>query len=297
MSIAEAFDPDSRWGRAFGVVDRKNYSPPLYQHRGQDIRKTDPTGSYSVPTDVVSLSSGVVSHVYTARSTGREIVVDTGRRYGRYEIHCHNAPGHAPKETRVDAGGWLAVNATRSQNPGTGWTAPHDHLVISDYPDAAHTPSRPVYDPRGFIRAALTATAAGGATPFNPEEEDMTPEQAAQLDQIYQAVRKPYGSELEAIINILRTEHAPILSAILTGRTMYPGTNWNLAETLVNVMREDDGRPMPSIDSGEVAAELAPLLAPLVSGGVRELSDEQIAVIAAAVNDEADRRERERLGG
>ncbi|WP_288120888.1 hypothetical protein [Microbacterium sp. 69-7] len=172
MGIAEAYDPDTRWGRAFGVVDRENYSPPLYQHRGQDIRKLEPGGRYSVATDVLSLSVGVVSHQFTARATGREVVVDTGRGRGRYEIHCHSAyfPGVG---TRLDAGSTVTRNATAGESPGTGWDAPHDHFVISDYPDAAHTPSRPVYDPRPFILSALAGAAGDTARPFTPEEDDM----------------------------------------------------------------------------------------------------------------------------
>lgn len=163
-AVLEHYDPDTRWGRAFGVVDRRHYSPPLYQHRGQDIRKLSSDETYSVVTDVVALDGGVVSHTFEKSSTGREIVVDTGRKRGRYEIHCHVVNG-VPRGTRVDAGGFLARNANAKQQPGTGWTAPHDHVVISDYPDAAHTPSRPVYDPRPFIRTALAAASIADAKP------------------------------------------------------------------------------------------------------------------------------------
>ncbi|WP_424446460.1 hypothetical protein [Microbacterium sp. CH-015] len=183
MSVAEAYGPD-RMGRAFGWRPGPGQPNPYTisgYHRGQDVRKTDPTGSYSVVTDVVSLSAGVVSHLYTGKSTGREVVVDTGRKVGRYEIHCHNAPGAVAKGARVGAGGWLARNATAKQKPGTAWSAPHDHFMISDYPDAAHE-NRPVYDPRPFIAAALAQTAGGGTTPFpTPQEDTLSAAEVAEI--------------------------------------------------------------------------------------------------------------------
>ena len=177
MSILVAYDPDARWGRAFGVVDYEVYSPPLYMHRGQDIRKLAPGGGYSVVTDVLSLSPGVVSHIYRATATGLEVVVDTGRPFGRgrYEIHCHSAVA-ASVGTPLEVGSYVCRNAGWGEAPGTGWSGPHDHFVISDFPDAAHTPSRPVYDPRPFILNALSAASGGGGTPLpapvTPEEEE-----------------------------------------------------------------------------------------------------------------------------
>lgn len=244
-SIAEAYDPETRWGRAFGVVDRKNYSPPDYKHRGQDIRKLGPGGAYSVVTDVVSLSAGRVSHQYTARATGREIVVDTGRKRGRYEIHCHNA--YFPDVgLEVEPGQAMSVNATARQQPGTGWGGPHDHLVISDYPDAAHTPSRPVYDPRDFIRAALASAAGGSAKPL-PEEDDMTPDQARQLQKVsdfvdrFVAVVNPWSGELGVDVSVPRIRQAVDASIDLRHRFVYRDAGgtpmYDLAQLTMNEIK------------------------------------------------------------
>ncbi len=190
MSVAEAYAPD-RMGRPYGwrppAGEPNPYTISGY-HRAQDVRKTDPTGAYSVVTDVVSLSAGRISHVYTAASTGREVVVDTGRARGRYEIHCHNAPGGLGVGTVVAAGDRIARNANAKQKPGSAWSAPHDHFVISDYPDAAHS-DRPTYDPRVFIAAALAQTAGGDATPFpTPPQEDTL--SAAEVAQITATIQK-----------------------------------------------------------------------------------------------------------
>jgi hypothetical protein len=315
MSIIDAYDPDTRWGRAFGVVDRVNYSPPLYQHRGQDIRKTDPTGSYSVPTDVISLSAGVVSHAFTARATGREVVVDTGRARGRYEIHCHCVTPQA-RGSRVSAGQRIARNATASQNPGTGWTAPHDHLVISDYPDAAHTPSRPVYDPRPFIRAALASTAGGGATPF--QEDDMYDAEAEQ--RLFKRLDEQLATRLEDILVALgagnartipaeqqadRSVLAHVRRAVEQGNSILAAVapvirNIDGVDTPVPLRQEVadaktgvlelQGRPVGEvvvdIDGEDIAAALAPLLESnqqAVIEAIQALPAETIAALKAAL--------------
>lgn len=181
-SILEAYGPD-RMGRPYGWRPPAGAPNPYTMtgyHRGQDVRKTNPTGAYSVVTDLVSLSAGVVSHVFQARSTGREIVVDTGRKRGRYEIHCHGAALMRVGK-KVASGARLGRSARADENPGTAWSAPHDHFVISDYPDAGHV-NRPTYDPLPFITAALAAApdaaakpAGGGAKPIiiQSEEDDM----------------------------------------------------------------------------------------------------------------------------
>ena len=185
-ALLEAYDPATRWGRPFGYVDWSVYS--LGYHRGQDIRKLHPSGRYSVPTDVVSLSGGRVVRYYTGRVTGREIVIDTGRPKGRYEIHCHTIK-RAVLWRRLQPGERAARNATAGEKPGTGWGGPHDHFVISDYPDAAHNVTRPVYDPRPFILEALTAAAAVDPprplpTPDTPKPQPV-PEPEEEDDDMY----------------------------------------------------------------------------------------------------------------
>jgi hypothetical protein len=290
--LAQYYDPETRWGRAFGVVDRANYSPPLYQHRGQDLRKTDPTGSYSVPTDVVSLSAGRISHLYTATATGREVVVDTGRARGRYEIHCHSAyfPGlGAP----VGPGTVITRNATAGERPGTGWTAPHDHFVISDYPDAAHVPSRPVYDPRPFILAALAGPAGGGAQPFDPEEDDVNDRQNMILEHLYQELLPgKAGVKTQGGVNkVINDTYAAAVAAR------------NASQSLVGDFQAGEagkrpaGRLLGLLDSifrkpgAEVSAEQVRAIADAVAA---QLGKQDVTIdydrIAKAVNDDAARR-------
>jgi hypothetical protein len=164
MTLRSYYDPATRWGRDFGYRDQI-YT--LGYHRGQDIRRTDPTGSYSVVTDIVSLSDGVVSHIFKQPKTGWEVVVDTGRHRGRYEIHGH-AMDFVSQGTPITAGvDRIARNAGWGEFTGSSWGGPHDHFVISDHPDAGHNTRRHVYDPRPFILAALAAPAGKPSKPID----------------------------------------------------------------------------------------------------------------------------------
>lgn len=49
--------------------------------------------------------------------------------------------------------------------------------------------------------------------PITYQEDNMTPEQAAQLAAIYGAIFKPYGSQLDAIVNVIRNEVPPMVGA------------------------------------------------------------------------------------
>lgn len=158
-AMREAYASD-RMGRPYG------YRSSVYTngyHRGQDVRKLNPTGTASVVTDVVSLSPGVVADIRRPNDLlGVVVTIDTGRVKGRYEHHGHMVASVIEGE-RVSVGERLGRNAAFNENPGSGWTAPHDHFVISDYIDGAWNTSRPTYDPMTFIRSALAAPAGAAA--------------------------------------------------------------------------------------------------------------------------------------
>lgn len=68
----------------------------------------------------------------------------------------------------------------------------------------------------------------GGST--TPEEDDMDANQANQLTYVYNAMSKPYGDQLTAIINVLRSEISPqIAQAVL-----FPGQPFNGFQALAN---------------------------------------------------------------
>lgn len=183
-AVRDYYGPD-RWGRGYDYIDWNAY-PTYGRHRALDLRKLSPNGAYSIAVPIVTLTAGTISHLYQYPLTGREIVVDTGRKRGRYEIHSH-AADPAPRGTRVAAGGRIGKTATRDEQPGAigvSWFGIHDHFVISDYPDAGHNIDRPRYDPAEFIRTALAAPAGGKGEPIEPpkpapvpeeEEDDMAP--------------------------------------------------------------------------------------------------------------------------
>ncbi len=288
MTVEEAY-AQGRWGRAFGWRPAAGQVNPYTisgYHRGQDIRQMDPSESYSIVSDVLSLSSGVVSHTYNATSTGREIVVDTGRKLGRYEIHCHNAPGGVAKGTRVEAGAWLARNATAAQQPGTAWSGPHDHFVISDYPDAAHA-NRPVYDPRDFIRTALvTASAAGAAAggaarPFTPEseEDDMYDSEAEKrLFAKIEAESRPYMTYQKGT-GLFLMGNGGAEWTIPNGDYQALLIAWGL--TSATVQRITDEKEIAFVRS--LRARLSPDPRDAQVQAILELSDADVARLAAAI--------------
>lgn len=114
--------------------------------------------------------------------------------------------------------------------------------------------------------------------------------------EMYNALKQGGSFTTNQIINVLRTEIAPAIAAIALGGISYPGEpKWNVFQTLVNVVREDDGREMPQLDNEQIAASLAPTLAATVAANLGKLSDDTLKAIAKASADEQDRRERERL--
>lgn len=174
MADLKSFYGSHMMGREYG------YRPAPWEwnpytkkyHRGQDIRQISAFGNYSVTCDVLSLSAGrVVAHQRTGQ-LGLVVVVDTGRKRGRYEAHSHMA-APVPVGTYVNAGDRIARTAGHGEVTGSAWTAPHDHLTIGDSIDVAHNTWAHEYDPRPFIADALAQTAGGKHTPFNPKEDDM----------------------------------------------------------------------------------------------------------------------------
>lgn len=149
-TLAEVY-ADERWGRAYGFKD------PIYSggwHRGQDIRKQNPTKAYSISHDVLALTTGSVINVIRKTKIGLTVVIDRGTGPARYEFHSHLRNVKVRIGDRVKPGTKIAETALAHENPGTSWGGPHDHIVFSDYSDASWNTARSVIDPRPIIREA-----------------------------------------------------------------------------------------------------------------------------------------------
>lgn len=161
MSFQEAYAPD-RIGRPWGF--RSNDYAGGY-HRGQDVRKVHESGDYSVETDVIAVSDGVVDYVGRPNnSLGPTVRIR--RDKGGYEFHSHTIAS-VSVGARTTAGTRLGRNARLSEAPGL-IKGVHDHVVFSDYADGAWNTSRPTHDPMPFIREKLEAVAAEQSRPFVP---------------------------------------------------------------------------------------------------------------------------------
>lgn len=171
----------SRWGRRYG------YRDPIYAkgyHRGQDLRAQNKAGTASVVVDVHTLSAGTV--VYVGRpnnSLGMTVVIDTGRKRGRYESHSHMAGVVVKVGQKVAADQKLGRNARMNENPGLV-TGVHDHMTITDFLDGAWNTGRPEYDPLPFIRDALAA-AAGTGDPTPLPTPDPTPDEDEEIEMLF----------------------------------------------------------------------------------------------------------------
>ena len=173
-TLAQVYGSD-RLGRVFGYRD-KVYAGGW--HRGLDVRKQVPSGAYSISHDVLAIFSGRVVAVVRKTKIGLTIVIDTGRKVGRYESHSHLRNAQVSVGDYVSSGQRIAETDTNARTAGSSWAGPHDHIVFSNSSDAAWNTARAVFDPLPMIREVL-ATPAGGTskpvpkpTPTPTEEED-----------------------------------------------------------------------------------------------------------------------------
>lgn len=143
-----AYAPD-RIGRPWGYRS-SDYATGA--HRGLDVRRTDPTGSYSIPTSVVAISDGTVDYIGRP-SSALGPTIRIRRDSGGYEFHSHTVASVGVGATTT-AGTILGRNAHLDENPGQ-IDGVHDHIVFSDYADGAWNTSRPTTNPLPIITARL----------------------------------------------------------------------------------------------------------------------------------------------
>ena len=151
----------------------------------------------------------------------------------------------------------------------------HLHFEIRVMP--ADTP----IDPELFLRGGSTA---GTET---PNEDDMTPDQAASLARIEAALFQPTGNgagyfKTDAMIGILRGELGAAIASIAAGGILFPGAKYNAFAALAN----KSGSTPVDVDEQAIAAALAPLLI----GHLGALPEGQVQAIAKASADELARR-------
>lgn len=196
MSV-QTFWSESRWGRRFGVWGPdytivRSLSGGGY-HIGLDMQSSG---------DIPCLVAGVIVAVEWTGAMGYCVEIDTGRAQGRYFSYCHIANDRLPRVgQRIEVGGRVGrtaygprgISTSSVEYPGTAWRGIHCHLVISNILHAAWTLVRgrklaDFYDPAPIIRSVLAAPAGGGATPFNPQEDDMTAQDSANIVSIMAAL-------------------------------------------------------------------------------------------------------------
>ncbi|WP_036321827.1 M23 family metallopeptidase [Microbacterium sp. B24] len=125
-------------------------------HRGEDIANNGQVA------DIPALRSGEVIDSGRSSVIGFWVCIKPDADPSRRDIYCHMFEPSAKRSGRVNAGDIIGRMATWGESPGTGWTGPHLHFVVSDLSDGGHNTSRADFDPRPIITAAL---ANGGNAP------------------------------------------------------------------------------------------------------------------------------------
>lgn len=276
-----------------------NYTIVKNRHIGLDIG----TGRRAI--DVPALWGGRVIIVWKTGTMGWVVVLDTGLPGARrYHAYCHLSAVNLPR-----AGAWinrgervakLAAGARSYGDPeygGTLWGGIHLHLVMSNIAHAAYTrgTGATFANPEDFIREQLAAApAGGGAVPFDPKGFLMALTDTQQR-QIYEAL--VVGGESasayympQAIVNVLRGEITSAIASIAAGNIAYPGATYNGLVAIVNAIREGNGEAPIDVDEGELAAKLAPALAPLIADNLGTLSDATVDELVKRLLDEQSRR-------
>lgn len=184
-------------------------------HRGQDIRYEGRT--IAVP----ALLGGTVVRRYYNASTGWNIVLDTGPRFGRYHAYGHMyGPALPSMGSYVSTGASLGRVAGWGESPGSAWNGPHLHFLVSDSADAMNNPWSPEYDPRPIISSILASPAG------QIGDADMTPAESHMLLNIYNAIftggdsMADGGRSLSTSVGDLMSAQRPQVNRIVDGKTV-----------------------------------------------------------------------------
>lgn len=171
------------WGADYTIVKNR--------HVGLDI------GTNRRAVDVPALVGGRVIIVTKTRAMAWVVVLDTGLPGARrYHAYCHLSAVNLPRPgTWIERGDRVAKLAAGARDyddpefPGTAWGGIHLHLVMCDVAHGAYTLNTGARfaNPEDLIRELLSGSPAdaGGSTPFDPEEDDMSAEAEAKINEIY----------------------------------------------------------------------------------------------------------------
>lgn len=132
-------------------------------HRGEDIANAGSTA------DVPALHAGEIIDSGRSGVIGHWLCVQPDGAPDERDIYCHMYEPSTIESGHVSAGDILGRTAGWGESPGSGWSGPHLHFVVSNRSDGGYNTDRPDYDPNPRINAALAAE-----TPLAPNERRST---------------------------------------------------------------------------------------------------------------------------
>lgn len=182
-------------------------------HRGYDIN------NHPVGKPIPSIIGGYVVGSSWSSALGWFVVVNgDGVWAGEVVGYSHLRVQGRPLGTAINLGDHVGELG----NTGSATTGPHVH--ITRHSSGFHPGTASVINPWPLIEAALSAPSGGGVTPINPvpQEDDMTPNESAQLTETRTNVielRQDLANAVEAISQLQTAVRT--VTALLTNGGQY----------------------------------------------------------------------------
>lgn len=150
-------------------------------------------------------------------------------------------------------------------------------------------------DPWRTVGSTVSTGNARPQPPTTTQEDDMSAEAERQINSIFNAIfrggdsMKDGGKSISQSLRDIQDKLAPVTRGgqVVTLRQEIASTR----TAVIELLGRDPGSANVEVDEAALAAALAPL----ITDQMRTLSDEDVARLARAASDEADRRARERL--
>lgn len=283
-------------------------------HQRRNPPSSEPGTDYYMPRGTVLRAParcrvvGVGGGIQPA--TGRFVTVDDGTRWIRFlhmlrqdvRVGDELDPGEAFGLSGASGYGSEHFGAASDTDPAMIRRTGGPHVHVTAFRGRGYT-----FGSAGTVDFhALTGGAVAGGGGSAAPEDEMDAEERNALFSIYKALFFGGGDAGDQSVISRIVENQQNLRAIgprvinldqqVTGADGFDtNVGPSVAGRLIAVQQALVGLGAPEVDPAELAASLAPVLAPLLGDHLATLTDDEISRLAKAAADEADRRAKARL--
>lgn len=289
-----SFWSEDRWRREYGwrpPAGQANPYKPKGYHRALDI------AAWVGP--VPALSAGIIADTGFGTGIGHWVAVQVDPGVFHGYCHLYGGAGLPKVGSFIGRGGDLPRLAQVGENPGSAWSGPHLHFIVTTSASGVPNAGSPDTDPAPIIRAELTGAAGEGGEEFNPMP---TPEEYAQAVWYY-ALNHPVtgkkvsaGIFLETVPKYFEEAAGKVWAHPLTrpdGVAPTPAGTLLAYEPLEHKQAKAEitrlstmvaalGAAVESIASGSVSAEQVQQIADAAQAAARDGAEAAVAVAHAA---------------